>query len=141
MCSPMARSASRRQPPPARVRLPLHLPVLLCEDDAIIRMTTAGMLEDNGLTVIETATAKEALAALPTGHIDIVVTDIGLPDMMGMDLVRKLRELLPDIPVLLATGARDVPGFDTLSNAAILTKPYDESALMRAITQLVVERG
>ena len=103
--------------------------VLLCEDDALIRMTTAGMLEDFGFHVIETGSAAEAIAAAGRGAIDLVITDIGLPDMQGMDLVRRLRDLLPKVPVILATGARDVPGFEALSNAAILTKPYDETAL------------
>src|SRR3546814_3133810 len=77
------------------------------------------------MTVIEAGTADEAAAAAGGHPIDILVTDVNLPDMSGLQLTLKLRETLPDLPVIFATGDRNVPGSEALEQTALITKPYD----------------
>src|SRR5690606_5448992 len=86
----------------------LPITVMLCEDEALIRISTADYLQDSGMIVVEAGTAGEAAAAAGDHPIDILVTDVNLPDMSGLQLTLKLRETLPELPVIFATGDRDV---------------------------------
>ncbi|MDP1627769.1 PAS domain S-box protein [Parvibaculum sp.] len=113
------------------------LTVLLCEDDVLIRMNTAEMLESEGMIVIETGTAQEALEAMKSGTTHILIADVGLPDMSGVDLAVKLRESFPTLPVIFATGHNDVPGADAMPFCAVVPKPYDIAQIKRQIEALV----
>ncbi|AYD05209.1 PAS domain-containing protein [Neorhizobium sp. NCHU2750] len=107
------------------------LNILLVEDDILIRMNTAEMLMDIGHQVVEAGSGGEALHIVAKGGVDLLVTDLGLPDMRGGELVVKIRELFPDMGVILATGENHKP--DGAENAVLLSKPYDEDALRLAI--------
>ncbi len=106
------------------------LRVLLVEDEVLVRMTTAVMLADLGHDVLEAETGAEAIDRLIQG-VDLVVCDLGLPDMDGLALVDKVRERLPGIPVIVASGAAGVEGRDVVW----LGKPYDEFALRSALNE------
>ena len=113
-----------------RPRTPEALRVLLVEDEMLVRMTTAAMLADLGHDVLEAETGAEALARLGEG-IDLLVCDLGLPDMDGMALVDRVRERLPGVPVVVASGAARAEG----RGIVWLGKPYDEAALRAALDQ------
>ncbi len=110
--------------------------VLLCEDDYLIRLTTAEILEDAGFLVIEAGSGTEALAALETSAVDVLITDFGLPDMTGVDLLHRVRETRPDMPALIATGHVDV-GKLPAGRTEQLTKPFDDTLLMDALNRLL----
>jgi len=101
-------------------------------------MNTAEMLESEGMIVIETGTAQEALEAMKSGATHILIADVGLPDMSGFDLAVKLRESSPTLPVIFATGHNDVPGADAMPFCAVVPKPYDIAQIKRQIEALVV---
>jgi len=117
------------------------LKVLLCEDDALIRMTTADMLQDLGMIVFEAASAEDALAFVRSDSADLVIADIGLPDMPGTDLALHLRQILPSVPILFATGRDEVADLESFTPATMVTKPYDEKALRQSIEKLVFPKG
>ncbi|MBT9371084.1 PAS domain-containing protein [Rhizobium sp. CSW-27] len=116
---------------------PPSIRVLLCEDEALIRISTADYLQDFGMTVVEAGSAREALDAVDGAAIDILVTDVHLPDMNGLDLLRRMRESHPDLPVIFATGDMHVPGSEGLTKATLVTKPYDYDVLARRIREMV----
>ena len=105
------------------------LTVLLCEDDALIRMATTEMLEDLGHQVIGTGTAQAALAALHDHRVDVLMTDIGLPDMPGTKLAQQARTTQPDLWVIFATGHAEIDGFSRDASTSVLPKPYDSASL------------
>ncbi|MDF1609532.1 PAS domain-containing protein [Hoeflea sp. YIM 152468] len=112
------------------------LTVLLVEDEALIRINTADMLADMGHTVIEAGTAAEALKAATDQVFDILVTDVGLPDMRGGELAKQIRKLRPQIGIVFATGESRTPeGAD--ADAVLLTKPYSDESLKAAIDKIV----
>jgi CheY-like chemotaxis protein len=116
------------------------LTILLCEDDALIAMATVDMIEDLGHAVIETGTARDALAMLEQTEIDLLLTDVGLPDMPGTALVAKARELRPTLPVIFATGHSRVEGAETNDQTALVVKPYQSWDIAAAIAKVVGAR-
>lgn len=94
--------------------MPSHDPLLVVEDDAIVRMLMVDVLEELGYTVVQAKDAEEALAVLSTQDqpLALMMTDVGLPDMKGTELAVKARELRPLLPILFASGyseSLDVP--------------------------------
>ena len=103
--------------------------VLLCEDEPLIQMVMVEMLKDLGIEAVEAGTAREALDAL-NADIDMLISDVRLPDGSGIDLAGKVREQYPDMPIIFATGHHMKP---PLENSAVLGKPFSEDDLARAL--------
>ncbi|MBZ4689613.1 MAG: Sensor protein [Cereibacter sp.] len=119
---------------PAPPAAPLAgLRVLVCEDDVIIRMNLSEVLQEAGCSVLEAGNGKKALALLETGPVDAVLIDLGLPDMSGMDLAATMRDRLPDLPVVFATGQTHVAGVEAMGRAQVLTKPFGDDALIETL--------
>lgn len=86
------------------------LSILLVEDDVLIRMNTADMLTDMGHSVLEAGSAAEASVVLegqPTP--DVLITDVQLPGMSGIELAAQMRDTYPDMGVIFATGNSTLP--------------------------------
>ncbi|MCK8778568.1 PAS domain-containing protein [Rhizobium sp. NTR19] len=111
--------------------------VLLVEDEALIRISTADFLQDVGMVVVDAGSANEAIGACGDQPVDILVTDVHLPEMSGLDLALKLRETWPALPVIFATGDRNVPGAENVQAMELLIKPYDYSQLESRIRSMV----
>ncbi|MCY0095963.1 PAS domain-containing protein [Hoeflea ulvae] len=112
-----------------------RLTIMLVEDEALIRINTADMLEDMGHAVIEAGTAAQALKAAEEQEFDILVTDVGLPDMKGGDLAKEIRRLRPTVGIVFATGESEVPaGAD--EDAVLLMKPYSDNSLKSALKRV-----
>lgn len=105
--------------------------VLLVEDDVLIRLNTAEMLQAQGMTVIEAGSAEEALAALSTMRIDVLVTDVNLPGLSGPELAVRARAIAASVGVVFATGDNAV--VQAVAGSVVLTKPYGDEALAAAI--------
>jgi CheY-like chemotaxis protein len=104
--------------------------LLLVEDDDLVRLVTADLLTELGYAVREAENAGDALAALD-GSVEVLVTDIQLPDADGRDLAREARARVPGLAVVIASG--DVGEED---GAVWLTKPYNAEALRDAIARV-----
>jgi CheY-like chemotaxis protein len=75
--------------------------VLAVDDDGLVLMNTALMLEDLGHVAIEAQSGEEALRILDGGSVpDIIITDHAMPDMTGAELVALMAERYPNIPVI-----------------------------------------
>ncbi|WP_427184914.1 response regulator [Bordetella bronchialis] len=134
-------SRQRQLPLPAARRngaAATPLRVLLVEDDSLIRASTAEMLEALGHSVVATAHASAALAALHGDRIDVLMTDIGLPGVSGVELAAQARERQPGLGVVFASG-HDVGAdgaHDNLADAVHLLKPYTPQDLERVLESL-----
>jgi PAS domain S-box-containing protein len=106
--------------------------ILLVEDDFLIRSNTAEMLLDLGHKVTEAADGAEALEFLRANEIDVLVADIGLPDISGIDLAVAALRQQADIAVVFATGEHSLPA-GAPSKALLLRKPYSEMELKSAV--------
>jgi CheY-like chemotaxis protein len=111
------------------------LSVLVCEDELLIRIEVAEILQQLGHAVTVSATAAEAKEALAEQKYNVFVVDIELPDMSGFELAKLARLANPDIGVVFATGHAEVPEAIEVRRSVVLTKPYGQADLIRAIEQ------
>ena len=105
--------------------------VLLVEDDEVIRATTAELLQGSGYVVVDAASAEDAMTALQTVPIDVLVTDVNLPGASGPAFAAKARALRPGVGIVFATG--DTAAVPSGTGAVLLAKPYGTDALQAAI--------
>lgn len=113
------------------------LTVLVVEDEPLILMNTADTLRDFGMTVLEAGSGSDALGALAGGGVpDVLVVDVGLPDGSGVDLARSIRQRLPGLPIIFATGRVEVPGAGDMERVMTLVKPYGESELVEGVRRM-----
>ena len=117
--------------------------VLVVDDDPLVAAGAAAMLEDLGHTVIQASSGREALSMIQSGRqIDLVLTDHAMPEMTGVELARRLRQLRPDLPLVLATGYADLPSNATAElGLPRLAKPFDQDELSSAVAQYTTSQG
>jgi DNA-binding response OmpR family regulator len=105
--------------------------VLLVEDDHAVRTAMTGAMRDAGHVVQPVGTALDALRTVTDDHVDLVVLDLGLPDLDGFEALRLLRGV-SDVPVIIATARTDEPTIVRLLNAGAddyVTKPFSSEHL------------
>ncbi len=132
-----AQAASRPGLPPEPATL-LALDgarLLLVDDDPDVRAVTGAILEELGGVVIEAESGAAALLALRTRRVDLVLADLTMPNMTGIELAAEVARLAPDLPVVLMTGY----GPDALADPGphirfTLQKPFRAEALAQALT-------
>ncbi|WP_322800870.1 response regulator transcription factor [Thermoflexus sp.] len=109
--------------------------ILLIDDDALLRRSLAFSLEQAGFEVHTAATAEEGLAIAARERPDLVLLDIGLPGMDGLEALRRFREIL-GLPVIFLTARRreldQVVGLE-LGADDYITKPFDTDVLIARI--------
>jgi PAS domain S-box-containing protein len=106
------------------------LRILAVDDDALVLLNTAAMLEELGHTVEEAHSAAAALDLLQEQPFDLVITDHAMPKMTGLQLSDAIKDKWPNIPVIIATGYAELPGAREMR---ILSKPFTEHELASAI--------
>ncbi|MBX3501394.1 MAG: response regulator [Alphaproteobacteria bacterium] len=111
--------------------------VLLVEDDAMLRLSLAEVLERLGYVVREAPDGETAQAMLDAGGIDVLFTDIMLGrGINGVELARWTRAHHPATRIAYTTGAWDV---STLTDAPVLRKPYAYKDLAKALRTLLAD--
>ena len=116
--------------------LPSGLCVLLVEDNPQVREFAEGLLTDLGCDVVSFEDGEQALERIASNGIDLVLTDVVMPGMSGVELARRIRERHPTVPVLLATGYSDEI-VTRGSEFAVLAKPFGAADLSKAMTELL----
>ena len=110
------------------------LVILAVDDDSLVLVNTAAMLEDLGHEVISAASAAEALAILRGRRVDLVITDQAMPQMTGQQLAEQLKTMRPGLPVVLASGFAELPD-GVGGELPRLAKPYSQAELARVLRQ------
>ncbi len=124
-------------PAPSAVTPKRSVTILLVDDDDLVAASTAAILEDLGHDVIEVNSGREALAALEGGlQPDLMITDHAMPHMTGIELIGKVRQSHPKLPVLLATGYADIP-LGSATQLPRLTKPYTQEQICFEVNRLL----
>jgi PAS domain S-box-containing protein len=118
------------------------LRILLVDDHAEVRSTTAAVLADLGHIVTEAANGTEALELLEHDRCrcDLMITDYAMPHLSGTDFLRSARKLCPDVPALIITGYAETEAIgDRPEDVDILLKPFTPAALEGALARVCSE--
>jgi CheY-like chemotaxis protein len=119
---------------PAEV-VAIRAPVLLVvEDEVLIRISVCDFLRNEGFTIVEAGSAREALAVLKVrADVALVLTDIHMSGAMeGLDLIRRIRKSYPAIKVITASAYRNTEPVE-----ASVTKPYSLEGLLAVIRSVL----
>lgn len=134
----MSTSSPPPNTPPAQTPPPGVVPrkrILAVDDEPSARLLIARVLQRAGYEVTPAASAEEALQMLDEGkRFDLLITDKNLPRINGLELIRKARQIIADIPVVLITAAPDAAAVSGERLEAYLAKPFKNlNALEEAV--------
>lgn len=110
------------------------------DDDDAMRDSLSFLLISAGINVRTHASPVSFLDELPGLSASLVITDVRMPEMSGVELLRKLKALKPGLPVILLTGHGDVPlAVEAIKAGAVdfLEKPFDDEALLASVRRAV----
>jgi PAS domain S-box-containing protein len=138
--APAGRAAAAMSPAGRKRRRKIpKLKLLLVDDHAEVRSTTAAMLEDRGHTVLQAANGAEALRVLKENdcRCDLLISDYAMPHQSGTEFLRKARELCPNVPALIITGYAEADAIsDRPDDVEVLLKPFTPAALDAAMERI-----
>ena len=116
--------------------------ILIVDDAENVRYSLRISLEDEGYTVEEAVDGEQALAKLQADSFDLVIADVWMPRLNGIDLLQQMRKLSPNTPVFVITGgAARIPIESTAAMARtwgadqVFYKPFDNEDLISVIHQ------
>jgi two-component system cell cycle sensor histidine kinase/response regulator CckA len=107
--------------------------ILLVDDDSGVRRLAASMLEMHGYTVIEAESGLQGLESFTQHHkeVRLILSDVVMPQMTGTDMIQRIRNIDPSMPVMLMTGyAADI---DVPEAVPILSKPFTLESLIHTV--------
>jgi len=117
--------------------------VLVVDDEMDVLKALTQTLEIEGINTLTATNGQEALALVQPGWAGIVLTDINMPVMDGMELIRQLRTIDPDLPVIMLTGHGDVSiAVEAMRNGAydFLEKPFATDVLLETVQRAQEKR-
>jgi CheY-like chemotaxis protein len=114
---------------------PTKIRVLVCEDEPFILMAMADLLRESGMEVLEAGNAAAALDILAS-DVDVLVTDVGLPDLNGFELALRARTFKPGLAIVFSTGDTHVDDVEQIAGAVVVPKPCPDEQLIGAIINL-----
>lgn len=115
--------------------------VLIVEDEPLILMSTVDMVSDLGHVVHEAVSAEEALTVMETERIDILLTDVGLPGMSGIELAQQVRQRWPLVRIVFASGDDRAKLASGIEDAFQLSKPFTMDGLSAVLSKAYPERA
>jgi two-component system response regulator FixJ len=118
--------------------------VHVIDDDEAVRQSLMFLLKTAGLTVAAYDSATAFLRELPQIKSGCVITDVRMPDVSGIDLLRRMREAQSHLPVIVITGHGDVPlAVEAMKFGAFdfLEKPFNDDAIVDAVKAALSQQG
>ena len=120
--------------------------VLVIEDDQAIRSVISRALQRHGHTVLEGLDGRDGFDQVLRSKVDLVITDILMPNQEGIETIQQLKSLEPDLPIIAMSGVRREGPFSVLDDALMigadlaLEKPFDVPTLIDAVERLLRAR-
>ncbi len=117
--------------------------ILVVDDEPSVRRFVARALLGEGFLVQEAADGVEALALVRTISVSVVVTDVVMPRLNGVELLRELSATHPDLPVILMSGyaTAQLDGMGIVAPCGILAKPFSADRLVEEVRRCLPGAG
>lgn len=134
--------ASARQTPSPCGRAAVKRTVLVVDDDDTVLETISPMLADAGYDVLGVTKARVGFDEFRSRSVDLIITDILMPEMEGIEFILKLRKESPSVPIIAISGSGRSSKIDYLAMArrlgatAILEKPFGREELLGVVAKI-----
>jgi CheY-like chemotaxis protein len=120
--------------------------ILVCDDHETVRVVFRSALEYDGHAVVEARDGTEAVALAERWRPDLVITDLVMPGLNGLDVLEVLRNspVLETVPTVLMSGTQPLMDADTAATFgadAYLEKPFETTALLETVLELLPGGG
>ena len=112
--------------------------ILVIDDIDYLRETISEILRRGGYDTVQAANWRAGLAMFKEYAPDLVVTDILMPELEGLDTIRSLKTMSPDLPIIAISGSTDSPHLQTaleLGATETLRKPFKQEELLTAVSR------
>jgi signal transduction histidine kinase len=139
---PSASASAVAKKPSAVTRTEPAMPlrILVIDDELQVRATLAEMLEEQGHSVTQAPGGREGLSYLSANPqlVDVVISDLGMPDMNGWDVARAIQESWPKLPMGLITGwgETEITREERSRVNFVITKPFDKAVLRQTMSDI-----
>jgi two-component system, LuxR family, response regulator FixJ len=117
--------------------------VHVIDDDEALRESLTFLLRTARIDVQSYSSAAAFLEALPGAQLSCIITDVRMPELSGIDLLRRLRQLKIDVPVIVITGHGDIQlAVEAMKIGAVdfLEKPFDDEVLLASVQSALRQR-
>jgi CheY-like chemotaxis protein len=132
--------ATRAGPAPAPARAAAC--ILVVEDDDFVRGSIVDSLQALGHRVSQAENGSAALARVASEQPDLMITDYMMPGMTGVELVKRVRALHPQLPMIIATGYADMKAVEeTIGDDNLLRKPFQLADLAASVERALARRA
>jgi len=118
--------------------------ILIVDDELNMRLVLSALLKKEGYEIASAADGNEAMDVLKSDGIDAVITDLKMPNMDGMELLRRMNNKYPDVPVIMITAHGTVAtAVEALKKGALdyITKPFDLDELKNVVSKAIKTRA
>jgi CheY-like chemotaxis protein len=123
---------------PEATPMPALLRILYVEDNDIVREVTSELLAQDQRQIVPCATAEEALEKFAAEPFDLVITDVSLPVMSGIELARSILKVKPHLPIILASGYDlDFAVENWAANVRSIIKPFETLEIEALMSKLI----
>ncbi len=125
----------------------MHKPsatLLIIDDDDVVRASLAAYLDDSGFRVLQASSGQEGMALFEAEQPDLVICDLRMPQMDGLELIRRISERQTDLPVIVVSGAgvmSDAVEALRLGAADYLIKPLEDLAMLEHSVRRALDRS
>ena len=119
--------------------------IMVVDDNAPIRRLLRRSLEEDGHTVLEAPNGRMALSYMGGGPVELVISDVFMPDVNGFDFLMSIRDAFPATRIIMISGGGDLGATPTLSAAAnlgadrVFEKPFDLEEMLVAVRALLAD--
>lgn len=117
--------------------------ILVVDDEEVMRELVKDLLEDEGYDVLTASDGNEALEMFKKNRVDVVLTDLIMPNKDGEEEILELRKISPDVKIIVMSGGGQISGADHiqllegLDIQHAIIKPIDKKLLLRDIKELI----
>jgi CheY-like chemotaxis protein len=116
--------------------------ILLVDDDSAVREVTASILEDIGYVVLKVGSGGAALDLINQNtKIDLVLLDLAMPGMSGVEVASHVRRKFPTLPILFLTGYADQTALSEVGEQSIIRKPFIDNELITKVDATLMKGG
>jgi CheY-like chemotaxis protein len=116
----------------------MPMKILYVEDNDLVREVTAELLEQEQRQIVACADAEQALRQFNENSFDVVITDVSLPVMSGIELARSILAIKPNLPLIIASGYSLNFGLENWgANVRSIIKPFESDEIEALISDLV----